>query len=336
MRRPKDWGKLKCRLPRLLLKNQSKISVNAGESRERLLFNTMKQLTTLLLTIVCIIVPFSLISCEANNEENLPEITDTPENSKTRIIANTWYCEYISDAITSYDLLCFKKDGTFTRYDVWRIGTSKVEKVTESGTYRIDGEKIHLNIENSSDSGNFVIKNDVLRLSCKKTKFNKKFYKSSLKNLDNIVVGRSYMEMDPVEDVVEKSPYLNFMYGWYSGTHCYVELTKVEMQCKHGFNGESNFQYLRFCGKNGNVSPNGALVVHSRPSFEGIDKYWRDGTYKIKRGGGYYSYAMHSYFNGKMYTEDEGTLTIKSNGKYKVIDYKSDYLRIHFEGTFQN
>ena len=74
-----------------------------------------------------------------------------------------------------------------------------------------------------------------------------------------------------------------------------------------------------------------------RPSWECIDKYWSDGTYKTIEKGGYYSYTMHPYFNGHDYVGSEkyGVLTIKSNGDFKVFDYKSDLLRIHFEGTFQ-
>lgn len=262
-----------------------------------------------------------------------------PVSAASLITKNGWYSEYLGSEIKNYDLFIFKEDGSFVYYYKSKYMSYSTQYSCDYGRYSIDGDNITLQLEGeSADTGTFSISSGVLKLSCNRSKYRGKFYTSSLSDLDNVVMGRSYMEMEPVEDVVLESPYRNFMYGWYSGTHCYRELTKVEMQCEHGFNGDANFKYLRFCGDNGAVSPNGAVVIYSRPNYEGIDKYWSDGTYTIKRGGGYYTYAMHPYFDGTDYisSEDSGVLTIKSSGKYKVIDYKSDLLRIHFEGTFQD
>lgn len=289
--------------------------------------------------VICFISAITLTACSGDDaKEDEPDSPENPTNNSTAIIQNTWYSEYISSSLKSYDLLEFKGDGTFVYYYVFRVNDSKVNRDIENGTYNIVGDKIYLTIGDTNDEGNFTIKNGVLDLSCRQAKFDGKFYKSSLKNLDNITVGKSYMEMDPVDDIMENSPYRNFMHGSYSGTHCYVELSKVEMQCEHGTGRDPNYRYLRFCGPNGKVSPNGALVLYIRPNDQGIDKYWPDGTYTVNSGGGYYSYTIHPYFDGRDYigSGDEETLTIKSNGKFKVFDYKSDCLRIHYEGTIQD
>lgn len=280
----------------------------------------------------CLLSSIVVSSCSSDNDE--PEVI---ENKAIEIVENSWYSEYISSTITNYDLLVFKSGGTFTKYAISKFQSYTPNRILENGTYHIDGDNIYIMTSDYTDNGKFSIKDGALRLDCSKSSLSGTFYRSSLQNLDNIVIGRSYMEMEPIEDVVVKSPYRNFMYGWYSGTHCYVELAKVEMQCEHGFDGDANAKYLRFCGSNGNVSPDGAVVIYMRPSWEGIDKYWSDGTYKTNEKGGYYSYTMHPYFNGHDYVGSEkyGVLTIKSNGDFKVFDYKSDLLRIHFEGTFQ-
>jgi len=260
-----------------------------------------------------------------------------PEDSRPEIVENSWYCEHISSTITSYYLIVFNADGTFERYSISKFQSNKPNKVLENGSYIIKGDTLNLTIGNNKILVNFNINDGVLRLDSDRSIYSGTFYRSSLHNLDNIVVGQSYMEVESVENIVAKSPYRNFMYGLYSGTHCYVELTKVEMQCEHGFDGDPNYKYLRFCSRNGVVNPDGAVVVYIRPSWEGIDKYWSDGTYKTNEKGGYYSYTIHPYFNGHDYVSSEkyGVLTIKSNGNFKVFDYKSDLLRIHFEGIFQ-
>ena len=284
--------------------------------------------------IVSLFLLLAFSSCGNNDDE--PEAPEVGNGNA--ITANSWYSEYIGSTITTYKLLSFHKDGTFVKYYISQLQGYTPNRKTEKGTYRLDGDSIYIKIGETEDCGTYSITDGVLKLKCRQSGFSGSFYRSSLDNLDKVTIGNSYLEVEPIDEIAAKSPYRNFMYGEYSGTHCYKEISKVEMQCQHGFNGESNFRYLRFCGSNGNVSPNGALVVYIRPYYEGIDKIWPDGTYKTNEGGGFYSYTMHPYFNGQDYVgrESYGVLTIKSNGKQKVFEYKSNLLRIHFEGTVQD
>lgn len=284
------------------------------------------------------VMSFCFFSCGDSSDE--PASGSDTETFEDAIVGN-WYWESINGILPSHQLFVFHKDGKFTSYYKRQFSGYSPDYSIATGSYTTNGSEISLTIpaESKTHTGTFSISNQTLTMKFDNYSLGSgDFYQSSLTNLDNIIIGKSYLEVTPSDPVKDKSPYKNFMHGSYSGTHCYVELTKVEMQAQHGIGGEANFKYLRFCGTNGDVSPNGALILYSRPSWEGIEKYWPDGTYTVKSGGGYWSYAIHPYFNGKDYisSEGEGTLTIKSNGNYKTFDYKSDLLVIHFEGTFSH
>ena len=95
--------------------------------------------------LICFISAITLTACSSEDaNEDEPDSPENPANNSTAIIQNTWYSEYISSLLKSYDLLEFKRDGTFVYYYVFRVNDSKVNRVIENGTYQIVGDKIYL------------------------------------------------------------------------------------------------------------------------------------------------------------------------------------------------
>lgn len=296
-----------------------------------------------LLIKVMLVLTLFMGAC-GDDEPNL-ENTSSPEEENNQYgIVGSWFNEYFTESISGYDLFVFHEDGSFEKYSKSQYRQFPIKSYTYTGMYSLAENTINFQYKRTDlsdyheDSGIYSIENSCL--SIKKTAFGSfsgNFYKSSFKTLDNIEFGKKYLDNPNKEELIEQnSPYQNYMYSWYSKDK-YIELTKVEMQCEHGKGTQANTKYLRFCGPNGSVSPNGAVILTMTPYYEGIDKNWIDGTYKINTGSGYYKYFIHPYVEGHDWTSDEseGTLTIKTNGNIKTFNYKSSNTIIHFVGMVQ-
>ena len=132
-------------------------------------------------------------------------------------------------------------------------------------------------------------------------------------------------------------PYVNYV--CIDGT--YLELYTVEMSADHDYTGTgtgTNQKKLIFHGPKINSSVTQVRFYYSVPEWEGINKYWHDGTYYIDEdGGGYYSYGVMLLYKGNVYYGD-ATLNISSNGSVKTFKFEIDGYREvkgYFIGTIQ-
>lgn len=282
--------------------------------------------------IIAFIIPFfniALTSCDK-------------EDNDESIITGSWYSESITNSISRYELYVFKNNGEFNFLTKFRLSgsSSSPSSFSYNGKYSVYEDIIHITLDDGTEkTGTYTLENDILKIKMSDgAQFSGTYHKHYFTTLDDVVIGKSYLNNSSQSgDNTGKDnpPYANYMYCTSWGGKGYVELTKVEMQCEHGKGTEPNYKYLRFFGANGQVSPNGAVILYTTPYYEGIDKYWSDGTYKVNIGSGLWHYIIHPYINGynACNQEHDGKLTIKSSGNIMVIDYKSDDIIMHFSGT---
>lgn len=126
--------------------------------------------------------------------------------------------------------------------------------------------------------------------------------------------------------------YFNFNYKSY-------RINRAKMSQRHGHSGTgtgSNTKYLTFyCSDDTYVE-----FDYNVAEWEGINKEWGEGTYKISRIGGYYKYGCLAKIEGKLKNRSDwdftGTLTIKkkSNGYY-IFVFSLEEMKGHFEGSIK-
>lgn len=261
---------------------------------------------------------------------------DEPDKGNKNTIEGVWYYENIYRDMAFYHLYDFHADGSVLYYDKYSTGTNQRYDKYE-GTYKVINDSLFITFETFEQERKIAFSDEGQKMKLLPSDFT--YYRSTtMKNLDDIIYGQSYIDKNEESgsDTSTEPPYENYIHCQF-GHYGYTELTKVEMQCEHGKGTDANFKYLRFMGSNGSFYPNGAMIHYSTPYYEGIDKYWADGTYKVNTGSGYWTYVFKLQLDGKFITRDEeGTLTIKTNGKIKTLDYKSEYVTIHFMGVVSN
>lgn len=112
-------------------------------------------------------------------------------------------------------------------------------------------------------------------------------------------------------------------------------ISEAEMSVKHGYSGTntgSHFKYLRFIMD----SDNRVQFEYAVHEWDGIDKEWGEGSYKIGDSRNYYTYGCLVLRNGNAYRETSGKLVIKKNtSKYMTFDFTLEETRGHFEGVIQ-
>ncbi len=110
-------------------------------------------------------------------------------------------------------------------------------------------------------------------------------------------------------------------------------IQKVEMQAKHGSGTTgANFKYLRmFCSDDTFLQ-----FQYSNHTWDGIDKKWTSGTYKIVDDNGYYKYECLIRIDGSFKEHPEGKLVIKSGSNgLMTFDIDLDICRGHFSGQIK-
>lgn len=126
--------------------------------------------------------------------------------------------------------------------------------------------------------------------------------------------------------------YFNFNYKSY-------RINRAEMSQRHGYSGTgtgSNTKYLTFyCSNDTYVE-----FDYNVAEWEGINKEWGEGTYKISRNGGYYKYGCLAKIDGKLKNRSDwdftGTLTIKKkSSNYYTFDFSLEEMKGHFEGSIK-
>lgn len=108
-------------------------------------------------------------------------------------------------------------------------------------------------------------------------------------------------------------------------------IQKVEMQTKHASaSSGANFKYLRMFYSDDTF----LQFQYANPSWDGIDKTWASGTYKIaKESNEYYKYACLIKIEGSFKEHPEGKLIIKSGSNGSITyDIDLDICRGHFSG----
>lgn len=117
----------------------------------------------------------------------------------------------------------------------------------------------------------------------------------------------------------------------------YYELFKAEMSQKHFYSGTgtgSNCKYLTLY----NSDEDYIKFEYAVAEWEGIDKKWNPGTYKIVESSEYYKYMASLILNKKVQHDAflEGTLKIteKANN-YFTFDFSLYDISGHFEGKIQ-
>lgn len=124
-----------------------------------------------------------------------------------------------------------------------------------------------------------------------------------------------------------------FVYLW-----DYYRISYVEMAQSHGGGTSANTKELTFWGEKDKTW---IRFTYSVPYYEGINKYWGEGTYLITDPG-YWKYSCVGYVNGRgidIGNGDyyEGTLKVTSSGNYYTFDFNlknySNTLTGHFEGS---
>lgn len=96
------------------------------------------------------------------------------------------------------------------------------------------------------------------------------------------------------------------------------------MRCDHATGTEGSMKHLFFFGANGKLEPISARFMYSTPYYEGIDKEWYDGTYKIQSKNGYYIYGGLYCINNSWSSRCDGELKIESSGKIMTLDFELD------------
>lgn len=129
------------------------------------------------------------------------------------------------------------------------------------------------------------------------------------------------------------TPYESYIRIW----GYYYPIHKAVMRCFHSTGTEANEQYLQFFGEIDLFNPAGAYLRYATPYYEGIDSYWRDGTYRISSSNSYWVYNFVYAKNNASYKATEGSITIKTANQLRVIDWRVDNGDCigHFVGTFQ-
>lgn len=132
----------------------------------------------------------------------------------------------------------------------------------------------------------------------------------------------------------KKPPYPNYIciYGYY------YEILEVKMRSDHAQSTEANMKHLFFFGENGSMEPIGARFMYATPYYEGIDRMWYAGNYKIDSDSGYYVYGGLYCLNSSWSYRCDGKLTIKSSGNIMTFDFTLDDGDAvgHFSGTLSN
>ena len=114
-------------------------------------------------------------------------------------------------------------------------------------------------------------------------------------------------------------------------------ISHAEMSAYHGHSGTgtgSNEKKLRFyCNDDTFVEFN-----YNVAEWEGINKEWAEGTYKISRNSGYYKYGCFVKIDGKTKSQSDydytGKLIIKKKtNKYYTFDFTLEDMKGHFEGS---
>lgn len=139
------------------------------------------------------------------------------------------------------------------------------------------------------------------------------------------------IDITTIGDVVNTN-YFNFNYKSY-------KIDRAEMSQRHGYSGTgtgSNTKYLTFyCTDDTYVE-----FDYNVAEWEGINKEWGEGTYKISRNGGYYKYGCLAKIDGKLKNRSNwdftGTLTIKKkSSNYYSFDFSLEQMKGHFEGSIK-
>ena len=115
----------------------------------------------------------------------------------------------------------------------------------------------------------------------------------------------------------------------------FYELSYAEMKCSHATGTGANYKYLFFYGSNGELTPLSTTFVYCTPYYEGIDKYWRAGTYNIQSKSGYWIYGGWYNWRGSSQGREDGTLKIKTVGNMMSFDWEFYDAIGHFVGTVQ-
>lgn len=113
----------------------------------------------------------------------------------------------------------------------------------------------------------------------------------------------------------------------------FYELSCAEMKCSHATGSGAIYKYLFFYGSNGELTPISTTFVYCTPYYEGIDKYWRAGTYNIQSKSGYWIYGGWYNWCGSNQGREDGTLKIKTVGNMMSFDWKFYDAIGHFIGS---
>ncbi|WP_278888429.1 hypothetical protein [Leyella stercorea] len=131
--------------------------------------------------------------------------------------------------------------------------------------------------------------------------------------------------------------------GFADTKNCFIfnyksyRINHAEMSAYHGHSGTgtgSNEKKLRFyCSDDTFVEFN-----YNVAEWEGINKEWAEGTYKISRNSGYYKYGCFVKIDGKTKSQSDydytGKLIIKKKtSKYYTFDFTLEEMKGHFEGS---
>ncbi len=117
----------------------------------------------------------------------------------------------------------------------------------------------------------------------------------------------------------------------------YYELSRASMSSDHGTGTGANFKHLMFFGTNDLMQPIGARFMYSTPYYEGIDKYWSEGSYNINSDSGYWIYGGTYCYRNSWSSRCDGKLKIKKTNNIMVFDFNLDDGDAigHFVGTVQ-
>lgn len=257
--------------------------------------------------IVVVLSSLIFIACDKSNDEFNDEIGINTENPLVKRMIGTYskpsnfsykqpYIYYYLSDGNGYIEQKESYDGVYRRAFTWRINNDKLIMTYAYDEYYGDFEQIYT-ISFDSE-GNLTL------IDSK----NKSVVYSKINN--NTTTSVKFKE----------APFVNYIriYG------IYYSLSYVSMKCDHATGTGANMKHLMFFGANGSMEPIGARFMYSTPYYEGIDKYWSEGTYRIQQKSGYWIYGG-IYCYAKYWNErSNGTLKIKRTNNIMELDFNLD------------
>ena len=262
-----------------------------------------------LMLVNLLLVLFGCVACTKDSDS-----MGGGNNSTKKRIVGTWIDTndklyyYLNDG-NGYTEYTKSDDGVFRRAFEWTLEEDVLTEAYAKDDYFADANISH--IVSFDSEGHITLTN---------TKNNKQ------------ATYRKINDKGTTSVKYNNPPFINYVriYGYY------YELSKAVMRCEHGNGTQSNGKYLNIFGANELMSPIGVWFNYFTPYYEGIDKEWADGTYKLSTKSSHWVYGGAYTYKGNMSGRCDGKLTIKTSGKIKYFDFNLDSGDAvgHFEGTW--